>query len=376
MRRIACVMLMACLVALLVAPAAGAQGAAIRIMINGKLQSFEQAPFIENGRTLVPLRAIFEALSAQVQWDDATKTVTATRGDRTVQLTIGQAEATVSGQTVQLDVPALIRDGRTFVPLRFVSEALGAGVDWDGHAKTVIIVDLNYLRSGGADPAATALLQKAMLYKGPYNGDLTALVQLGPAGRDPLIAMEVAGQARNQDAYFKMEQTIVFGGRPITGTAELAARGGKVYLKKVGETAWKEVGGPVSLDRLGTPGGIDPTRLFANPLAAGLGGVTAGSPVTYDGAEHRELTVTIDPVRAREYFDSLARGFGTSLAGVTFQEMQARMLVRTGDGFPRNMSLSVKWMVTENGATYAYQLTAAANWTAASGPVLFPATLP
>lgn len=108
------------------------------VFLDGKQLSFDVPPTLDNGRTLVPLRGIFEALGAEVQWDGATQTVTATKGNTTIKLTVG-GQAYKNGQPITLDVPAKIINGRTLVPLRFVSEALGASVKWDGSTQTITI---------------------------------------------------------------------------------------------------------------------------------------------------------------------------------------------------------------------------------------------
>ncbi|MFZ5590550.1 MAG: stalk domain-containing protein [Bacillota bacterium] len=105
----------------------------------GQEMKFDVPPVIENGRTLVPLRAIFEALGAKVEWEEATQTVTATKDDLKIMLTIGSNKANKNGQEVLLDVPAKKVNNRTLVPLRFVSEALGAKVGWDAATFTVSI---------------------------------------------------------------------------------------------------------------------------------------------------------------------------------------------------------------------------------------------
>lgn len=86
---------------------------------------------------MVPLRGIFEALKADVVYDGATRSIQATKGTRVVQLQLGSRTAIIDGKTMFLDVPADTIGGRTMVPLRFVSESLGADVKWDGPAKTV-----------------------------------------------------------------------------------------------------------------------------------------------------------------------------------------------------------------------------------------------
>ena len=111
----------------------------IRVIIDIKNVKFDVPPTIINGRTLVPLRAIFEALGATVEWDDATQTVTSEKGDTKISLTINSNIMTVNGEEKTLDVPATLIDSRTLVPLRFVSEALGCKVDWDGENNLVKI---------------------------------------------------------------------------------------------------------------------------------------------------------------------------------------------------------------------------------------------
>ena len=119
----------------------GAAGSstAPRVFLDGQALSFEVPPIIENDRTLVPLRAIFEALGATVDWDNATRTVTSRKGSTTVVLTIGSLTPTVNGQGRQLDVPAKIVADRTLAPLRFVGEAFGSTVDWEGSTRTINI---------------------------------------------------------------------------------------------------------------------------------------------------------------------------------------------------------------------------------------------
>ena len=110
-----------------------------KIVLNGNTLALDVAPIIENDRTLVPLRAIFEALESDVSYDEATRTVTATKGDITIVVPIDSTSAIVNGTTKTLDVPAKIKNGRTLVPVRFVSENLGATVSWDQENQTVII---------------------------------------------------------------------------------------------------------------------------------------------------------------------------------------------------------------------------------------------
>lgn len=115
--------------------------AAITVEVNGSPLAFSVPPTQVNGRIMVPLRGIFEALGAQVDWDPTTKMISAIKGDTDVHLSIGNRDAILNGKSIRLDTPAMIIDGRTMVPLRFVSEALGANVQWFEATQTVHITD-------------------------------------------------------------------------------------------------------------------------------------------------------------------------------------------------------------------------------------------
>ncbi|AEF95403.1 copper amine oxidase-like domain-containing protein [Desulfotomaculum nigrificans CO-1-SRB] len=101
------------------------------VYIDNQRIFFDVPPLVEKGRTLVPMRRIFEVLGASVSWDENTKTVTGVKGSYTVQLTVGKSTAVVNGKTTKLDVPAQLINGRTLVPMRLVGEALGANVNYD-----------------------------------------------------------------------------------------------------------------------------------------------------------------------------------------------------------------------------------------------------
>lgn len=112
----------------------------IRVIVNGDEVVFpDQKPAIVNDRTLVPLRAIFEALKAEVEWDDETKTVISKKGDISVSLAIDSDRLYQNGQEKILDVPAQIMNGRTMVPVRAISEAFQCQVGWDQNTRTVTV---------------------------------------------------------------------------------------------------------------------------------------------------------------------------------------------------------------------------------------------
>jgi len=110
-----------------------------KVIIDGKQLTPKQPAIVQNGNTLVPMRDIFEVLGAKLDWNKDTQTVTATKDKTTISIKLGAKTATVNGNIVTLAAPARILNGSTLVPLRFVSEALGANVKWDAVTYTASI---------------------------------------------------------------------------------------------------------------------------------------------------------------------------------------------------------------------------------------------
>ena len=111
----------------------------VKVKVKGNEVDFDVYPRIVDGRTLVPVRAIFEKIGAKVSWDEKEQIVKITRGSTEVVLRIGSKAAFVDDKKVELDVPASIIKGRTLVPVRFIAEGLGFKVGWDGGSRTVTI---------------------------------------------------------------------------------------------------------------------------------------------------------------------------------------------------------------------------------------------
>ena len=130
----------------------GAQG--IGVTVNGDPVQFPGiGPQQIEGRTLVPVRGVLEKLGATVSFDNRTQTVIASTPKMDIQLKIGAKTAVVNGKEVRLDTPAQTIHDSTFVPLRFLGEALGADVSWDSATRTVRIITQDALNAGGGNPA-------------------------------------------------------------------------------------------------------------------------------------------------------------------------------------------------------------------------------
>jgi hypothetical protein len=120
--------------------AAVASAQNIKATVNGETVHFRDVqPTMINGRVMVPMRGVFEHMGATVVWLPETRTVVAQNASTEVRLPVGSMTAWVDGEAMSLDSPAIIRNGRTMVPLRFTAEALNANVDWLAESRTVAI---------------------------------------------------------------------------------------------------------------------------------------------------------------------------------------------------------------------------------------------
>ena len=118
----------------------------VQVTVNGNPVNFpDTQPQMVNGHVFVPLRGVFEAIGATVIWDEATQSISASTDRRHVRLRIGDLDASIDGRVVSMDTAPQISGGSTMVPLRFLSQSLGASVDWQPQQNLVAITS----RSGG-----------------------------------------------------------------------------------------------------------------------------------------------------------------------------------------------------------------------------------
>lgn len=187
---------------LLLALSIGVTGYAdvIHILYNNAPLNISPAPVVIQDRTLIPVRSLMEAFGAKVDWFPVTRSVIIQLNDRNIDLRIDSRDAYVNGIKFQLDVPAQIIDSRTYVPLRFVSDALGYGVQWDPTTDTVSISSAPPSQPTGIRLGATKA-QVIAAYGEPdridpspfgfqwyvYNKDYATFIQIGML-KDVVIA--------------------------------------------------------------------------------------------------------------------------------------------------------------------------------------------
>lgn len=167
------------------APAPAITAKTIFIFLDGKKMEFKlQQPANYSGRVLVPLRDIFEALGAKIEWDESTKTVTAKKGGVLITYSVGSLTGNRNNEIINIPVPGRLVEGTTMIPLRFVGEALGAAISWDEHSKTVLISS-----KIKTEVEVTNILEGNVVeIKGGTNSD--KLVLLGYNELDPNYAAE------------------------------------------------------------------------------------------------------------------------------------------------------------------------------------------
>ncbi|CAH1207649.1 hypothetical protein PAECIP111892_02955 [Paenibacillus auburnensis] len=181
----------------------------LRVVVDGQKVSFPDAqPFIDDQqRVQLPVRFVTEALGAKVLWDGPAKKATVILNGKTMVVYIGKTSYTVDGKTKQMDTAAVFKQSRTFVPLRFLYEGLGLNVNWDDSVKTVYITT----GAGGATPTApsTATTKTADVHGFKVNYE-----KLGP-NLDPVYITKSGMTVFENDEWeagqFLFQLTIVFG---------------------------------------------------------------------------------------------------------------------------------------------------------------------
>lgn len=150
MKRLVKLVLLTMILTMLGTAASFAGSGSIQVKLDGKEIVSDSPPVIVDGRTLVPARALFEAMGGTVSWNEASREVSVSVDDVNVKLKINSKKAYINGTEKTLDVPAKIIKNRTMIPVRFVSEAAGCQVSWDGKNRIVSIVSPKDEEGGAA----------------------------------------------------------------------------------------------------------------------------------------------------------------------------------------------------------------------------------
>lgn len=246
--------------------------------LDGRPLQFDQPPMMMGGRVMVPLRGIFESLGANVRFEAASQRIFATRGSQSVQLTLGSSRAMVDGKPVTLDTPSASLGGRAMVPLRFVSEALGAEVRWQESTQTVF---LDYPRRqlrchaaagsrSSAQAAAAPQRRQSQRWRFLSGGD--QLVVSATGARNGRASFDILGVVENrpisrQPGEYRGNFTVPNRLRVSQGTL-------LVDMRKNGQVTQLEARRPVAFNtrsqQPGMPGGrLDIGRLNLRPNQAG-----------------------------------------------------------------------------------------------------------
>lgn len=206
------------------------------VNIDRKPLQMDVSPTVINGRTMVPMRSIFEGLGAAVEWNSYTRGITAQKEDKTITLYLNETTAFINGVSHSLDTPAVAVNGRTMVPVRFVAESLDCKVYWDSYNQLVSIFTDN------ADAAAYAAeLQKQQAARKAEEERLAAQRAAQKAEQERLAA-----QNKNTQTVSKKSTTVYVtptgkryhysgscnGGTYIASTLEKALARGLTPCKK------------------------------------------------------------------------------------------------------------------------------------------------
>lgn len=294
----------------LAVPASAAESEAVAVQVNGETVAFPNAsPELKDGRTMVPMRAVLEALGAAVDYRAEAKTVTATLGETTISHVIGEDKIIVDGdQVMTMDTASYVKSGSTLVPLRFFSQALGYEVYWDAGAHTAVVINKD---------AAIAEIDKSFTI---LNG--LQAKQAGAMKDNMALDMDFSGEAKvfdsisgDQTLPFSMEMSALYGAEAMnmegamdlsallagTGETELpeemAAMLENLSFKMIysGEVMWMQM--PALSTVLNLPEGEVWLKTSEMPALGAMGmkaGTTSFGSILYAAAEAADAEVPVN----------------------------------------------------------------------------------
>jgi LysM repeat protein len=189
-----------------------------RILINGQEYNFSQAPLVINGITYVSIDDIIRMFGAQVWWNDQSQTVGINKGSIKIAFILGSGKARVNGKQVGMN-PSFVYNGKTMVPLRFVSESLGMTVKWDGDTKTITIASPDFPAGTPAETFTYTVKPGDSLWKlaNQFNTSVDKLKSLNNLSGDMIyvgqllkISLNTSGQAPKETSKTQSENTVTY----------------------------------------------------------------------------------------------------------------------------------------------------------------------
>ncbi|MBP2016790.1 hypothetical protein J2Z79_000163 [Symbiobacterium terraclitae] len=304
--------------------------APVRLVINGVEIRPDVPPMIQDGRTLVPIRFLAEPLGFAVAWDGDTGTVTLS-GPKVIQLTVGRDEAVVDGAAVVLDAPAVNVGGRVLIPLRFVAEQLGAEVGWDGESRTVAVSAPWLPAEAVVNPAVLAALgEPAWLVGGRAFGDFTVTMEV--------LGAELSGSAQF-DAFRDGEDFLVLVRMRADGlglgaqTGVATVRGRTWVLGRDGSWEPQPPEAPVQVPMLPEDGLGASLRVGLLPFGAealASAQVSRGEEVV-DGVVYDVTTVSLDEAAVRAWLGEAAATLADAGFSATFWAERGTGLLKRAD---------------------------------------------
>lgn len=307
----------ASLIILLTASMAFAANKPVSLNFNGKDLPSDVTPVIKSGRTLVPIRVVSESLGADVKWDQVTQKVTIIKNVDTIELTVNAKTVVKNGASVaELDVPAQIINGRTLVPVRFVSETLGAKVSWDQATQTVSIVFAE--KRDGMTPEELMLksveaMSKYNSYQFKGEGQITVSGTGLPQTISTNLVMEGSYKKTGvkQEVYVKetisMPEGLPDGKKSIT--VEMYTYGDSIY-QNIDSAGWQKLNLGTNISKLLE--NQDPQTAMQMMKDFGLF-LTHGNVAQVDGKDCYTLVVRIDAEKYKAFIKEMLSKIGPDI---------------------------------------------------------------
>lgn len=213
----------------------------IHILYNDAVVEYEDVkPVNTEGRVMIPFRAVLENMGATVEYDDSQRLVTATKGETQIKFTLMDDTIYINNNgvdsTITMDVPMIIVEGRTLVPIRFMSNALGMQVGWDGETETVVIMDYDdyFDEVNEIMPNMTKVtqLKTPVFNKETIGFDVFMAVEEGTEKVEITLGGDVDGVYTEAAAQVGAKVDVNFNGQKIDDIAlDIAFKDSNIYLK-------------------------------------------------------------------------------------------------------------------------------------------------